>query len=127
MDFDIPGEAFDAIVGRQNRCNEHQPEKKFGTKGAKEFKHEVMQRIADFCAENSDRIACCLMTIQEGHLLAIFEQHDRKYDFELSDPITHLDLALSDAGWHLDCLQFPKTTEGNLVDFARFTAGEMQE
>lgn len=71
------------------------------------FQAEFLVALRQWCAQYQQRVRAGFVPFPSQHLQAFVVSRSKTYDFELSDPIADLEMALFEKGWNAEILQIP--------------------
>jgi hypothetical protein len=71
------------------------------------FKTEFLRPLHAWCLNQPQVLACYVQIPASPHLSVFVISRSERYDFDLAQKISNLELKLADSGWSLHILQIP--------------------
>lgn len=82
------------------------------------FKEQFVKPLHVWCSQRRQTVQSCFVPMPAGgHLKVFIVGSSSRFNFALATDVAELELTLSDAGWSVNVLQIPATSEDDLHTF----------
>lgn len=81
------------------------------------FKEKFLRPLISWCEARTERVVACYIPPPISYLQVFMVGASEKYDFELGQELSKLELELAESGWRVNVLQLPTTATEDLSTF----------